>query len=45
MVCKVSRLTSQLDLVIRQNKVIIDVLMKIRDSLEREGEMRGDGFL
>ena len=45
MVCKVTRLTSQLDLVIRQNKVIIDVLMKIRDSLEREGEMRGASFL
>jgi len=34
MVCKVTRLTNQLDLVIRQNKVIIDVLMKIRDSLK-----------
>ena len=34
MVCKVTRLTNQLDLVIKQNKVIIDVLMKIRDSLK-----------
>ena len=34
MVCKVTRLTNQLDLVIRQSKVIIDVLMKIRDSLK-----------
>jgi len=32
MVCKVTRLTNQLDLVIRQNKVIIDVLKQIRDS-------------
>lgn len=45
MVCKVTRLTNQLDLVIKQNKVIIDVLMKIRDSLKREGEMLGDSFL
>ena len=34
MVCKVTRLTNQMDLVIRQNKVIIDILMKIRDSLK-----------
>ena len=45
MVCKVTRLTNQLDLVIRQSKVIIDVLMNIRNSLEREGEMSGDSFL
>ena len=45
MVCKVTRLTNQLDLVIRQNKVIIDVLMKIRESLEKEGKMPGDSFL
>jgi len=45
MVCKVTRLTNQLDLVIKQNKVIIDVLMNIRNSLEREGEMSGDSFL
>jgi len=45
MVCKVTRLTNQLDLVIKQNKVIIDVLLKIRDSLEREGEPPRDSFL
>lgn len=45
MVCKMTRLTNQMDLVIRQNKVIIDVLMKIRNSLEREGKMPGDSFL
>ena len=36
MVCKVTRLTNQLDLVIKQNKVIIDVLKQIRDSLKGE---------
>ena len=45
MVCKVTRLTNQLDLIIRQNKVIIEILMKIRESLKREGEMPRDGFL
>ena len=36
MVCKVTRLTNQMDLVIRHNKVVIDVIMKIRDSLNGE---------
>jgi len=44
MVCKVTRLTNQLDLVIKQNKVIIDVLMKIRDSLKGEVGASAENF-
>jgi len=44
MVCKVTRLTNQLDLVIKQNKVIIDVLMKIRDSLKGESRASAENL-
>jgi hypothetical protein len=33
-VCKVARVTSQQDLIIRQNKVIIALLQEIRDTLQ-----------
>jgi len=44
MVCKTTRLTNQMDLVIKQNKVIIDVLKQIRDYLKEESRANAENL-
>jgi len=41
--CRTTRLASQQDLTIKQNKVIITLLNQIRDLLQKEREDRGLG--
>jgi len=41
MVCKAREITSQQDLIIKQNKAVITILNQIRDLLQGEGETKG----